>query len=88
MIWRVANRKTMISGSVVMMMPAKSVDQSVWNSPKKRVMPTGNVHFSDERSSTSGKKKSFHKGSIAGEVIDPVVHRSWILRLDMVSRAP
>ena len=51
MTWRVANRNTMINGSVVMMMPAKSVDQSVWNSPKKRVMPTGYVHFSDERNS-------------------------------------
>ena len=62
MICLIAIRKTMISGSVVMMMPANSVDQPVWNSPKNRVMQTGRVHFSGDRSGTSGKKKSFHSG--------------------------
>ena len=35
----------MTSGSVVITSLAKRVDQSVWNSPKNRVMPAEGVHI-------------------------------------------
>src|SRR6185503_11544611 len=80
----VATRKSTIRGTVAMTSPANSDDQSVENSPKNVVNPTGTVYFSRLRNSTNGNRKSFQIGTkrktttvaTAGRTIGTMIRRN------------